>query len=332
MQFDFKNEIEELVGKTNAFIEHIEHKKFVENFLKFCSRKEYCTIFGGYLRDNICALNFKEIDIKFENEEFTKKFINSLRDIYSCYFKRTRSLKNCNSFGCIQIRIAPKPLLDKSIILNIFEIFIDIDLVFPISTRISCIEKQIGLDFDVNQLIMRENQISVNPNCGLTYSSIFKNINSKEFLVLDSFGKTFEHKNLHQCVSIKSNRGRKIFLRINKMEKKGWTCINKQTCFINHECILANRKTITDFIYKQDKKRIQDEIQNYWKIVSSGQFNYDSCVIFKKKLSATDDFEKKLNSKKINEKKRKYLFSSRKKFYGNYGLKEKKRNFEGFFI
>lgn len=200
-------------------------------------------VFGGYLRDQNADIEFNDIDIRFADAVSANNFIESLQEIYNVL------IVSQHYYGCCSIRVQSKVLRYS---------YVDVDVTFETGRRNR-------FDLDVNMLASRdpEKELTIyNHRC--TIHNILKNIRQRKFIALDKHGSpSLEHhlnscyvaigdsdqltfifstviagdQNSCTCIHRRSYRGRKILQRIWKMEKRGWTCVNK-TC-LNPECILA---------------------------------------------------------------------------------------------
>ncbi|AVL93572.1 hypothetical protein mvi_212 [Megavirus vitis] len=236
----------------------------------------YCQ--GGYYRDFIAGVkNFNDIDLKFPSIEFAELFVKYCIT-GPCVAK---DASEGYSAGCISLELSNKEFED---------IKLQVDLGYlhdPIH------ESPQHFDMDVNMLVstldvddphfMDSLQVA-NPDCDL--KTVLDHCLDKSFVVFSQNGKALlEHEDvpmtavyneeglmtdvdfdfrifLHRpCIGMGS-RGRKLRMRIDKMQERGWTQLNTECR--NPQCVLASKKLVADYnslIERREQERLKTKIQ-----------------------------------------------------------------------
>ncbi|UFX99881.1 hypothetical protein QKC54_gp0193 [Megavirus baoshan] len=236
----------------------------------------YCQ--GGYYRDFIAGVkNFNDIDLKFPSIEFAELFVKY------CITGPCVSKDASEGYtsGCISIELSNKEFEDIKLQLDL-GYFHD-----PIH------EYNQHFDMDVNMLVstldvddphfMDSLQVA-NPDCDL--ETVLDHCLNKSFVVFSQNGKTIlEHEDVamtavynedglitdvdfdfrilfhRPCIGMGS-RGRKLKMRIDKMQKRGWIQLNAECK--NPQCVLASGKLMADynsFLERRNQERLKIKIQ-----------------------------------------------------------------------
>ena len=287
MLFIYYNTIimEKLLEKCN--FESKRQQTLILNVISIISKYDG-KIFGGFIRDLLCGDRFNDIDIRFDNLRKYNLFKQNLHQFYAIDVIKTEKKYDFKCFSRIKIR---DPLN--------FSAYVQIDVIFPSDTEnINC--RTIESDFDVNQLQLSNNKFDLcQTGKYLDYSKIIQNIKNKHFNVM------------HTCCLYRDTKyGNKMLKRIEKMEKKGWICINRYCCG-NPMCWLAPHKIYLKHVKRvrkemEEEKRRNEEEQFYIKLYNSyGTFDPDT--IDEQKLYSTLKNEKRYKSKRISNMKMKKI-------------------------
>ncbi len=197
------------------------------------------TIFGGYVRSLLAKESFRDIDVKISSQG-RELLINKLKETYIVELEHANIL-TYGTCGCITILVRHR---------TYSELTLKMDLVSSENTNM------IKRDFDVNQLELCGDQISCFKAEYLP--SITEHIRRKEFVIMDSKeGPTLEHPTDKSCCIQRSGKnGIKLLERIERMEARGWKCLNRHICS-NPQCICATKESIETF---RRKKRELSEL------------------------------------------------------------------------
>ena len=233
----------------------------------FCTMKKVgAYVFGGYLRDMVAGIKFNDIDIRVKSDNEKQSFISEILE-FADIFVENKNIYPC--FTCTNIRVQSR--CQRNIWLDID---LTLETNFELGCKVYL---HSSFDFDVNMLKSKSPDKSlklINKHCNMP--DIFKNISQKEFVILDKIGQpSFQHwissfdmiakKTADDiqgretptnygdtwtfvpnssseitestCISRSCLQGRNLLRRIEKMERRGWFCINK-TCD-NPNCIAA---------------------------------------------------------------------------------------------
>lgn len=252
-------------------------------------------IYGGFVRDYFCRydLNFNDIDIKFNDEDALNSFVLQLSDLYSITFiepfgvSLPKQQKPCFSKEYEAICIhsinsnTNEGKYDDAIIKTI-----RIEHIDGVSIQMDLTLKQEikqSKDFDVNTLEWKSGHL-LNEKLQHT-KDIVGRIKRKEFIVLTPQGESllvhqvycffkciyeiniakYSCSNTH-CFCRHSSKGKKLQLRIEKMQKRGWVMLNKPC--ENPMCILSPDEDYVKYVaemldkYRQifERKQKQDEL------------------------------------------------------------------------
>jgi hypothetical protein len=280
-------------------LQRVEKKKMMINMIFCCLRDTGAYVYGGFLRDLLAAKPFRDIDIHFPNETSVQEYISELSRVVTITTVSDKGgeSKYDESFSTKTI-IVQKPQFSlhgencghhpqqddgHSFLCGHHpqpddELYIFIDLVWPNGVNIDGTTSQC-YDFDVNMLrcdepwtgSLYDNFTSLtvrNPNCKLT--SVVDNIHNRQFVVLSRGRLLYDHDNIDSCIHRYSRQGKKLLLRMAKMKKRGWTCLNDNICS-NPMCILAPGELYYDYLsdkhdkIKEEKQRDKLE-EGQWKI------------------------------------------------------------------
>lgn len=245
-------------------------------------------VFGGYPRDMLTGKSHHDIDCKFKHEHDAYQFVESFRN---------RTLGRTVNLGRRKIHV--EFILQHSVVVptrvpRFHGEYAARKLTFACVTEpytdvrtnvdVSIAHRKYEPDFDVNQLQITKNGhfpklIKKHRGIEIAYdfdvSEVCASIQQKQFRLLSVSHKMvdeyFEGERMwtgsttcsnvsHNCVNRESMRGRKLLLRIKKMEARGWTLMTDE-CECPW-CILSTETNWTAYQAKVAKEKEQRRIEH----------------------------------------------------------------------
>lgn len=188
-------------------------------------------IYGGYVRDCVAGIDFRDIDVCFPGLDLVESFVKNLNRYYSVKFESSK-FYNCYTI-CVHHR-------------RIDRISISID----ISLANRPYDESWRADFDINMLRLRNGVIEVVPHLAIEMSAILENCRQKQFTVLDAQGTcTIKHLDKSQCINRTTKAGKILVERIQKMLDRGWKMLNYRCQ--NPVCILATARKYHNYLLER---------------------------------------------------------------------------------
>jgi len=284
------NQHEKKIDMSNTFAYYKAKELYasyitmVEQIKQILFRDFNAMIYGGFPRSWHERVPANDIDVRFKNREHLEECISQLIGLYNVEILVTRGDEDT-----IFSKICVQHLNH-----NDLNVYCDFSWFSDIAS------KNAKYDFDVNQLCMIEGGIGLLPGIDNDVRNVIENIVRREFIVLDAFGmNSLEHETNAQCILQNTAEGKGIFLRIQKMIKRGWTCIN-EPCK-NWNCILASESVVKH--HEKVKLMLLNDLKEQKKIINSHYQRpvHNNIIIPFQKSINIEIFNKKIKSDKITK-------------------------------
>ncbi|XWV25507.1 hypothetical protein QJ856_gp0250 [Tupanvirus deep ocean] len=272
----FDKSLNILKEKTELVVNAL-NRLLIKSICYTCKHDDYLYLYGGAIRDMLNDEKPHDYDVKVCSEKCAIKFINKLKEYYNVNIIRQHYI------GCYSFYVQHT---------NIPEVEIRFDVTYPTAFSNKNYDIDVNmLKFNISKYgnkvtaINLTNVILINDECNLKH--VVRNIHRKQFVVLDNKGrpntchnkmwrevifnesgevvdcssfllKGFNPDNKEiidscDCIHRRSQRGRKLLQRIEKMLKRGWTMLN-EPCF-NPDCVLAQLELVEAYnAYVLEKK------------------------------------------------------------------------------
>ncbi|XWV26845.1 hypothetical protein QJ857_gp0205 [Tupanvirus soda lake] len=283
----FQKAVDICKQKQNLVV-HTLSKLLTNSVCHKCTFGETMYLYGGAIRDALNDKKPNDYDIRVCSEKCAIKIINKLKKHYNVKIIRQHYI-GCYSFYAQHTTIP--------------EVEIRFDVTYETAFTNKHYDIDVNmLKYKINRYchgvadINPSNVILVNDKCNL--KNVIRHIHRNEFVVLDNMGRpkschnklwreavfnksgeivdchSFLLKGLHpdnkelidscDCIHRRSQRGRKLLFRIQKMLKRGWTMLNEPCS--NPDCVLAPMDLVEAYATfvaekREEERRRREELR-----------------------------------------------------------------------